>query len=136
MLVTAGGGYLLLALRLVFPQSRTGPAPGREHCQSRRRHRSLCQQVEPRQEVITIKQGLAATLTDIVREDLAAPKILIGIFMSPFSVHYNRAPLPGRIKFIRHHPARLKNYCMALDALAHRAETAALLREFQAHRAQ
>ena len=69
--------------------------------------------VEPRQEVIMIKQGLPATLTDIVREDLAAPKILIGIFMSPFSVHYNRAPLAGKIKFIRHHPAQGKNYCMA-----------------------
>ena len=69
--------------------------------------------VEPRQEVIMIKQGLPATLTDIVREDLATPKILIGIFMSPFSVHYNRAPLSGKIKFIRHHPAQGKNYCMA-----------------------
>ncbi len=70
-------------------------------------------QVASQKEVITIKQGLAATLTDIVQEDLAAPKLLIGIFMSPFSVHYNRAPLPGKINFIRHHPAKTKNYCMA-----------------------
>src|SRR5208283_3644240 len=64
-------------------------------------------------EVIMIKQGLPATLTDIVREDLASPKILIGIFMSPFSVHYNRAPLPGKVNFIRHYPAKVKNFCMA-----------------------
>jgi len=70
-------------------------------------------EVEPQQEIITIKQGMAATLTDIIREDLSAPKILIGIFMSPFSVHYNRAPLPGRINFIQHYPAKLKNYGMA-----------------------
>jgi len=69
--------------------------------------------VAPQQEVIMIKQGLPATLTDIVREDLATPKILIGIFMSPFSVHYNRAPLAGKINFIRHHPAQVKNFCMA-----------------------
>jgi phosphatidylserine decarboxylase len=69
--------------------------------------------VAPQQEVIMIKQGLPATLTEIVREDLSSPKILIGIFMSPFSVHYNRAPLPGKIDFIRHHPAKVKNYCMA-----------------------
>jgi phosphatidylserine decarboxylase len=69
--------------------------------------------VAPQQEVIMIKQGLAATLTDIVREDLDSPKILIGIFMSPFSVHYNRAPLPGKVNFIRHHPAKVKNFCMA-----------------------
>jgi phosphatidylserine decarboxylase len=69
--------------------------------------------VEPRQEVITIKQGLPATLTDIVREDLETAKILIGIFMSPFSVHYNRVPLAGEVEFIRHHPPILKNRCMA-----------------------
>ena len=83
--------------------------------------------VEPRQEVIMIKQGLPATLTDIVREDLAAPKILIGIFMSPFSVHYNRAPLAGKINFIRHHPAQGEELLHGPDALAHLAETAALL---------
>jgi phosphatidylserine decarboxylase len=69
--------------------------------------------VEPRQDVITIKQGLSARLTDIVKEDLAAAKVLIGIFMSPFSVHYNRVPLPGQVEFIRHHPALVRNHCMA-----------------------
>jgi phosphatidylserine decarboxylase len=69
--------------------------------------------VQPQQEVITIKRGLPARLTDIVREDLDAAKLLIGIFMSPFSVHYNRVPLAGRLDFIRHHPATGKNRCMA-----------------------
>ena len=52
--------------------------------------------VAPEQDVITIKQGVQARVADIVREDLALPKILVGIFMSPFSVHYNRVPLAGR----------------------------------------
>lgn len=69
--------------------------------------------VQPRQEVMSLKQGVQARLTDIVREDLAYPKVLIGIFMSPFSVHYNRVPLAGEVDFIRHHPAVLKNHCMA-----------------------
>lgn len=69
--------------------------------------------VEPRQEVITIKQGVQARLTDMVREDLTATKILVGIFMSPFNVHYNRVPLSGRVEFIRHHPPVFKNHCMA-----------------------
>ncbi len=68
--------------------------------------------VQPQQEVITIKAGLSAKITDIVREDLQAPKVLIGIFMSPFSVHYNRVPLAGQIDFIRHHPPLLQNLCM------------------------
>ncbi len=68
--------------------------------------------VDPQQEVITIKQGLAAGLTDIVREDLQAPKVLIGVFMSPFNVHYNRVPFTGKVDFIHHHPAVFKNHCM------------------------
>ena len=69
--------------------------------------------VEPAQDVITIKQGVQARVEDIVREDLALPKILVGIFMSPFSVHYNRVPLAGRVEFVHHHPPLLKNRCMA-----------------------
>ena len=49
---------------------------------------------------------MRATVGDIVREDVAEPKLVIGIFMSPFDVHYNRAPLDASIRFIRRHPAR------------------------------
>jgi phosphatidylserine decarboxylase len=63
-------------------------------------------------DVIHVKQGLAARLTDIVREDLPLPKLLIGVFMSPFDVHYNRAPLDGTVEFIRHHPGRGANVHM------------------------
>lgn len=70
-------------------------------------------EVLPGEEVITIKRGVSATLKDITKEDLSRPKVLIGIFMSPFNVHYNRAPIPGRIAFIRHYPAMTKNLCMA-----------------------
>jgi phosphatidylserine decarboxylase len=68
--------------------------------------------VEPGEEVVSIKQGLAATLTDIVREDVAGPKVLVGVFMSPFDVHYNRAPLAGDVVFVRHHPGRGANLHM------------------------
>lgn len=59
--------------------------------------------------VIHVKQGLAARLSDIVHEELDLPKLLIGVFMSPFDVHYNRAPLAGSIEFVRHHPGRAPN---------------------------
>ena len=107
------GGYLYWRYVWFFRNPERVPPPGESIVSPADGTVVYVSKVEPRQEVIMIKQGLAATLTDIVREDLTAPKILIGIFMSPFSVHYNRAPLPGWIKFIRHHPARLKNYCMA-----------------------
>jgi phosphatidylserine decarboxylase len=65
------------------------------------------------EDVIVIKQGVAANLTDIVRQDVEKPKLHIGIFMSPFNVHYNRVPLTGRVEAIQHHPPRGKNRCMA-----------------------
>jgi phosphatidylserine decarboxylase len=70
------------------------------------------QKAEPGEPVVVIKQGLAATVSDIVREDVDQPKLVIGIFMSPFNVHYNRAPLDGTVSFIRRHPARGKNLHM------------------------
>jgi phosphatidylserine decarboxylase len=63
-------------------------------------------------EVISIKRGLAARLIDITRDDATLPKLLIGVFMSPFDVHYNRAPLSGMVEFVRHHAGRGRNVNM------------------------
>jgi phosphatidylserine decarboxylase len=60
--------------------------------------------VPPEEDVIVIKEGVKATVTDILREDLPRSKILIGIFMSPFDVHFNRAPISGEVRFVTHHP--------------------------------
>ena len=62
--------------------------------------------VAPGEPVVSVKQGLAAKLADIVREDEPAAKLVIGVFMSPFDVHYNRAPIAGTVTMIRHHPGR------------------------------
>ena len=69
-------------------------------------------EMKPRESVINIKHGMQATLNDITKEDINRPKILIGIFMSPFNVHYNRIPVSGKIRFIHHHPASVENVCM------------------------
>jgi phosphatidylserine decarboxylase len=68
--------------------------------------------VQANQEVLTIKQGVSARLTDIVKEDLDYPKVSIGIFMSPFNVHYNRIPLAGLVDAIKHHPPEPANLAM------------------------
>lgn len=68
-----------------------------------------CRRLRPGEDVITIKQGVAARIEDIAGEHIHGDKILIGIFMSPFDVHYNRAPLAGTITGIRHYPARTEN---------------------------
>lgn len=60
--------------------------------------------VEPGETVFSIKQGVTARIRDILREDVDSPKYLIGVFMSPFNVHYNRAPLGGTVESVRHHP--------------------------------
>ncbi len=66
----------------------------------------------PAEDVMHIKQGLSARLSDIVKEDVALPKLLIGVFMSPFDVHYNRAPITGTVDFVRHHPGHGRNVHM------------------------
>jgi phosphatidylserine decarboxylase len=70
--------------------------------------------VAPGEEVVVIKEGLAATVEDILKQDEPAPKIVVGIFMSPFDVHYNRAPLGGRVDMIRHYPAQGENLYMGM----------------------
>jgi len=69
-------------------------------------------QVPANDPVISMKNQRALSIADIVREDLNEIKVLIGVFMSPFDVHYNRAPISGQVEFIRHHPAVLKNHHM------------------------
>jgi phosphatidylserine decarboxylase len=61
------------------------------------------------EDVIHVKQGCAARLADIVREDMELPKLLIGVFMSPFDVHHNRVPLAGTVDFVRHYPGHGRN---------------------------
>jgi phosphatidylserine decarboxylase len=68
--------------------------------------------LEAGEEVVTIKQGVRARVNDILREDFDQPKLVVGIFMSPFDVHYNRAPVSGKIGFIRHYPAHGENLDM------------------------
>jgi phosphatidylserine decarboxylase len=65
--------------------------------------------VAPDEDVVVIKQGVRATVRDILREDLGGTKLVVGIFMSPFDVHYNRAPLPVTVGFVRRHAAHGEN---------------------------
>jgi phosphatidylserine decarboxylase len=68
--------------------------------------------VRPGEDVVVIKEGVPATVRDIMHEDIDEPKLVIGVFMSPFDVHFNRAPLDAAVSFIRHHPARGGNAYM------------------------
>lgn len=65
--------------------------------------------VAPGDDVVVIKQGVHAKVGDILRQDADSTNLVIGIFMSPFDVHFNRAPLSATIEFMRHHPAFGKN---------------------------
>jgi phosphatidylserine decarboxylase len=68
--------------------------------------------VGPGDPVISIKNKRSLSVNDIVREDLSRTKLLVGIFMSPFNVHYNRCPVGGFVEFIKHHEPVYKNYHM------------------------
>jgi phosphatidylserine decarboxylase len=65
--------------------------------------------LEAREPVISIKRDRKISINEIVNEELEKTRVLIGVFMSPFDVHYNRAPLSGVVDYVRHYPARLKN---------------------------
>jgi phosphatidylserine decarboxylase len=59
--------------------------------------------IEPEQEVIALKNGERILLDDLMTlDDPAIPRHgwLVGIYMSPFDVHYNRAPIAGFIRKI------------------------------------
>ncbi len=66
----------------------------------------------PHEPIISCKQGKAVSINDIAREELGQAKILVGIFMSPFGVHYNRAPIAGRLDSTTEYPAEGKNLHM------------------------
>jgi phosphatidylserine decarboxylase len=66
----------------------------------------------PYEPIISCKQGRAVSINDIVHEELDQAKILIGIFMSPLSVHYNRAPLTATLAYKKQYPAEGKNLHM------------------------
>jgi len=67
------------------------------------------EKLEPGRDVICVKRGTEITVKDIVRDNVDLPKLLIGVFMSPFDVHYNRAPLAATVEEIRHHPPKMRN---------------------------
>jgi len=116
LLITASfilGGYFFWRYLWFFRNPSRVPPPGENIVSPADGTVVYVNRLEPRQDVITIKQGVQVRVADIVREDLRLPKILVGIFMSPFSVHYNRVPLSGRVEFVHHYPPVFKNHSMA-----------------------
>lgn len=69
-------------------------------------------EVNPGEDVLVIKQGVVAKIEDIVKSEISTPKLVIGTFMSPFDVHYNRSPLSGKISSITHYPSHSGNIAM------------------------
>jgi phosphatidylserine decarboxylase len=110
--LTLAGGYLYWRHVWFFRNPRRTTPPGDSIVSPADGTVVYVRQVLANHEVMTIKQGVSARLTDIVKEDLDYPKVSIGIFMSPFNVHYNRIPLAGRIAAIKHHPPEPVNLPM------------------------
>jgi phosphatidylserine decarboxylase len=75
-------------------------------------------EVDSREPVFALKNGRKIYLTELAASDEPAFQEarghLIGIYMTPFSVHYNRAPIAGYIRQIASFPPRpeLKNLSM------------------------
>jgi phosphatidylserine decarboxylase len=61
-------------------------------------------------EVVSDKQGRRIRISELAKTDLGDVRgRLVGIYMSPFDVHFNRAPIGGEIRTVHHHrtPANL-----------------------------
>ena len=58
-------------------------------------------------EVVSDKKGRTITISEIARAELHdAEGWLLGIYMTPFDVHFNRAPIEGRITTVHYEPAK------------------------------
>jgi phosphatidylserine decarboxylase len=106
------GGYLFWRYYWFF-RNPARQIPEGEHVLSPADGTVVYVKLVPSQEpVLSIKEKRPVRVSDIVREDLQEKKLLIGVFMSPFDIHYNRSPLSGKIEFVRHHDAVLRNHHM------------------------
>jgi len=62
-------------------------------------------ELEVNQIPVTIKKKRVANIQEITKTDiLEQPCYLIGIAMTLFDVHYNRAPIDGRVIMVKHTP--------------------------------
>jgi phosphatidylserine decarboxylase len=68
--------------------------------------------VAPQEPVVAVKRGKALRVSDLLREDAEGEKLVLGVFMSPFNVHVNRAPMAGTVEAVRHYPAVYRNHHM------------------------
>ena len=110
--VVLAGGYLYWRYVWFFRNPERQPPPGENIVSPADGTVVYVTKVKPGEDVVTIKQGVRAKVEDILREETEGAKVHIGIFMSPFNVHYNRVPLSGRVEFIKHYPPNGKNYHM------------------------
>lgn len=103
MLALAGGAWLFWREVWFFRNPERTPPPQAGLVSPADGTVVYVRRVRPGEPVVVIKEGLAATVSDLLREDAAGAKLVIGVFMSPFDVHYNRAPAEGTVSFIRQH---------------------------------
>jgi phosphatidylserine decarboxylase len=72
--------------------------------------------------VVAAADGLVDAIeTAEEAEVLKRPCRRVSIFLSVFDVHVNRAPIAGRVTYIRHHPG---TYCDARDPYCHQKNEA------------
>ncbi|MFW9881185.1 MAG: phosphatidylserine decarboxylase [Candidatus Thorarchaeota archaeon] len=63
---------------------------------------------------ISIKGNKSIELVDVFKSGIKFKKgILIGIFLSPFDIHYQRSPISGKVRDIWYHKSKV-NYSMLI----------------------
>lgn len=112
LLVPFVSGFIILVLfillffyRFFRNPARTAPGGAHDIVSAADGRVIYIKELEKGQMPVTVKKMRIAELSEITKTDLLErPCYLIGIAMTLFDVHMNRAPVDGKVTFIKHTP--------------------------------
>lgn len=87
-------------------------------------------ELEANQIPVTVKKMRISNVSEITKTDiLKQPCYLIGIAMTLFDVHYNRAPIDGEITFVKHTPGTAIGLNTPASTITNERNTVVIKRE-------
>jgi phosphatidylserine decarboxylase len=111
--------FLYWRFHAFFRDPERHPPPGRVVVAPADGRVLYVSEVAPHTMPVVVKHGTEIPVTDAPSVGPSdQPGVLIGIYMFPWSVHVNRAPIAGRVTQVSARPARPENRSMA-RALMH-----------------
>lgn len=134
IVITPATGFLLFVLLFLYrffrnpvrkitsdPDSFVSPADGRI---------IYIKELEKGQIPVTVKKYRLASIEEITKTDiLEQPCYLIGIAMTLFDVHMNRAPIAGKVILVKHTPGQYLGLNTPVSTIVNERNTIVIKRE-------